>query len=250
MVCSSFPKKRAFEAPWKAKQQASQNPSLVVQDQQQDDGEDEFTMSQRWISPFRTKKRLTMASQSRAVTVKSDSLPSNGRARRRLPFGGRLPSAGHSQGLGHPVRARAAQGLVASQVLQSMQERSLASQQHVTTAAAAVAVAEGSLVGGVGAVGGIGVDGEQAVLKRVDALEERLVRIQETIEGLVRGVGKYTARVEGRDEEAVARRISADVVVQVMRGLEGGVGGGSREHGSRECGRGADRADAESCCSR
>jgi len=249
MVSASFPKKRAFEAPWKAKQQASQNPSLV-QDQQQDDGDDEFTMSQRWISPFRTKKRPSMASQSRAVTVKSDSLPSNGRARRRLPFGGRLPSAGHSQGLGHSVSARAAQGLVASQVLQSMQERSLASQQHVTAAAAAVAVAEGSLVGGVGgvgAVGGTGVDGEQAVLKRVDALEERLVRIQETIEGLVRGVGKYTARVEGRDEEAVARRISADVVVQVMRGLEGGVGGGSREHGSRERGRGA---DAESCCSR
>ena len=129
--------------------------------------------------------------QKRRSTCRRDL--SSSFQRRRAPFGN---------------SKAATQGQIASQVLQSMHERS--SQHHSEGAPLRplwVARHDNESSG----------KGDEALLRRVDDVEKRLARIHETMEGLIRGISKYTALatdvMRGRDEEALVQKVTAAVTV-------------------------------------
>lgn len=141
-------------------------------------------------APTAMRKAVTAPTiQKRRSTCQRDL--SSSFHRRRAPFaGGKAATQGH----------------IASQVLQSMQERS--SQHH----------SDGAPLRPLGVArlnNESDCKGNEALLKRMDDVEKRLVRVHETIEGLVRGISKYTAlathAMEGRDEEGLVQKVTAAV---------------------------------------
>ncbi len=140
-------------------------------------------------APMGTRTAVTApASQKRRSACQRDL--SSSFHRRRAPLGS----------------AKAAtQGHIASQVLQSLQERS---SQHLS---------EGGLLRPLGVAWQHNENGkgDEALLKRVGDVEKRLARVHETIEGLVRGISKYTALVthamESRDQEGLVLKVTAAV---------------------------------------
>ena len=199
---------KTFVPPWSAASQCQQ---------------DDFSMSQRWLSPF-SLQRGSMQSSPSAPMATRTAVTAPAIQKRRAACQRDLSSSFQRRRAPFGSAKATTQGQIASQVLQSMQERS---SQHLS---------EGAMLRPPGMAQQHHDTGkrDETLLKRVGDIEKRLARVHETIEGLVRGIGKYTALVthamESKDEEGLVLRVTA-AVTAALGSLERDADNGADEGG-------------------